>query len=149
MKLSTALLLLTLSTLSLAAPAPAPAPAAAPAPAPEPLRKERPWPYRYYWGYYPGKRSLPPSTNSEAEVAKRNIPSITLDLPKKPDLFPISIPVPTAIPTPTSVVTLDPDLFKKPIVVPSPALTWGLRPVPEGENPENSFVANAEVEIAK
>ncbi|KAH9222239.1 hypothetical protein DL95DRAFT_454705 [Leptodontidium sp. 2 PMI_412] len=162
MKLSTTLLILTLSTLSLAAPAPAPAPA------PEPLRKERPWPYRYYWGYYPGKRSLSESTEAEVEVAKRAIPTIVNFRPDHMTKVDFAIPVATptfvptinldplrkpvidpAAPTPTSVLTFDPNTFKKPIVVPNPELVWGLHKVPEGEVVENSFAAEAELEVAK
>jgi hypothetical protein len=72
MKLTPTLLLLILTTLSLAAPAPAPAPN--PNPVPEPLRYK--WPYRYYTGTYPAKRSASEDNTAEAvtnviEVAKR------------------------------------------------------------------------------
>jgi hypothetical protein len=72
MKFTPTLLLLTLTTLSLAAPAPAPAPN--PNPVPEPLRYK--WPYRYYTGTYPAKRSASEDNTAEAvtnviEVAKR------------------------------------------------------------------------------
>ncbi|KAG4428475.1 hypothetical protein IFR05_016044 [Cadophora sp. M221] len=160
MKLSTTLLILTLSTFSLAAPAPAPAPV------PEPLKKERLWPYRYYYGWYPGKRSLSEST-SEAEVAERALPTIinfrpdhitklNLAIPAatptfvptfNPDLF--KKPVVDPVPTPTSVITFNPDTFTKPIVVPNPELTWGLHEVPAGEVVENAFMAAAEMETSK
>ncbi|KAH8754683.1 hypothetical protein F5882DRAFT_444878 [Hyaloscypha sp. PMI_1271] len=145
MKLPPTLLLLTLTTLSLAAPAPAPAPN--PNPVPEPLRYK--WPYRYYTGWYPAKRSASEDNTAEAvtdviEVAKRAPEPMRGVWPYR--YYTGRYPGKRSEGGAEEEVKRD-EVEKRgfttdlPPVKPVPKLVWGVRPVPEGETRPDSFLA--------